>query len=410
MAEAAPDAVLDAVERDLWTSPTPFKELFGQRRGDPLFSGTPYVGLLGALERMAWSADHFARIAMILARLAEYDPTGNVGNRPTESLRTLFLPWIRFSETADGDRLETLGALADKYPQAGWDLLIKIHPANGHMVTDNRLPRWRPWGQDASSRPTHREFSEYVGAIEEHLLSGARADSLRWADMTGIASKLSPETRAQALSALLEQSEVLRQQPAAFDLWARLRLELNRHKSFPDAEWAMAAEEVSSLADAYARLTPLDPVSAHAWLFDGRRELPNPLPALSTPLEDQDNQIYEAQRDAIHAVYAQGGEVSIARLAEEAVVPLTVGYAVSSALEQDSAISLALPHIGAEDPKLRDFAHGVMTALSFRSGWEPLEPVLDQLKDEGAGPGRVAALYLGRAGEHGNMAASRVGR
>ena len=35
-----------------------------------------------------------------------------------------------------------------------------------------------------------------------------------------------------------------------------------------------------------------------------------------------------------------------------------------------------------------------MAAFSFRSGWEPLEPVLDQLKEEGAVPGRVAALFL----------------
>ena len=393
LAEAAPDAVLDAVERDLWTDPSPFKELFGQG-GDPLFSGTPYVGLLGALERMAWSADHFASVAMILVCLAEYEPDNNVRNRPTESLRSLFLPLMRFSETTDSDRLETLKALVDRYPQAGWDLLIKIHPSNGHLVTDNRLPRWRSWGQDVASPPTPQEFWEYVGAIEEYLLSGAKDDALRWAAMMGIMSKLSPETRAQAMSALLEQSEVLRQQPAALDLWSRLRLELNRHRSFPDAEWAMAAEEVSILADAYGRLTPLDPVSAHAWLFDGRPKLPNPLPALSTPLEDKDNQLYEAQRDAVHAIHAHGGEISIARLAEEAALPLTLGHAVSRAFELDVAISLASPHMGAENPKLRDFAHGVMAASSFKSGWEPLEPVLDQLKEEGVVPGRVAALYL----------------
>lgn len=107
LAEAAPDAVLDAVERDLWTNPTPFKEFFGQG-GDPLFSGTPYVGLLGALER----------IAMILARLAEYDPTGNVGNRPTESLRTLFLPWIRFSETADGESVRNSRGFGGQVPSS----------------------------------------------------------------------------------------------------------------------------------------------------------------------------------------------------------------------------------------------------------------------------------------------------
>ena len=75
-------------------------------------------------------------------------------------------------------------------------------------------------------------------------------------------------------------------------------------------------------------------------------------------------------------------------------MPRTAGNAVSRALDSDLAISLALPHIGVEAPKLRDFAHGVMAALTFRSGWVPLEPVLDQFKKEGAGTGRVAALYL----------------
>ena len=381
------------MERDLSANPTPFKELFGEG-GGLVFSGTPYTGLLWALERMAWSADHFARVAMILARLAEYEPDNNVRNRPTESLRNLFQPWIRFSETSDSHRLETLRALADRYPQVGWNLLVQIYPSNDAMFTNHRLPCWRSWGQDVSSNLTHQDFWEYVGAIEGYLLSGVKDDAQRWTTIIGIVSKLSLEMRAQALSALLQQTEGLRQQKAALDLWARLRVELNRHRSFPDAAWAMAAEEVSILADAYDRLTPLDSVSANAWLFDNRPKLPNPLPALSTPFEDQDNQIYEAQRDAILAIYAQGGVVSIARLAEETVVPLTVGHAVSRAFELDLAISLASPHIGAENPKLRDFAHGVMAALSFRSGWEPLEPVLDQLKEEGAGTSRVAALYL----------------
>ena len=393
LAEAAPDALLDAVERDLSANPSPFRELFGQG-GDPLFSGTPHAGLLWALERMAWSADHFSRVAMILARLAEYEPESNNGNRPTESLRSLFLPWIRFSDTPDSHRLETLKALAGRYPQAGWNLLVQIYPSNHDMVTDNRPPSWRSWGQNVSSRPTYQEVWDYIDNIGEYLLSGVKDDAQRWAKMLTIVADLAPETRAQALSALLQQTEVLRQQSAALDLWSKIRLELNRHRSYPDAEWAMATEEVSILADAYARLTPLDEIAAHSWLFDHWPGLPNPLPSLSVSVEDQENQIREVQEDAIHAVYGQGGEASIARLAEEAVVPLTVGYAVSNALEPDAAISLALPHTGAEAPKLRDFAHGVMGALSYRSGWEPLEPVLDQLKEEGAGPSRVAALYL----------------
>ena len=393
LAEAAPDAVLDAVERDLSVNQSPFKELFVQG-GDPLFSGMPHAGLLWALERMAWSSDHFSRVAMALIRLVEHQLESNNGNRPTESLRSLFLPWIRFSDTSDSHRLETLRALVGRYPQQGWKLLVQGYPAGRSLVTDNRLPRWRPWGQDVSFRPTYQEFWAFVDSIGEYLLSGVKNDAERWVAMMDIVSNLESEVRAKALSSLLQQTEVLNQQPAALDLWARIRLVLNHHRSSPDAKWAMAEDEVSTLADAYALLTPADAVAAHAWLFDHWPRLPSPLPALSTPLEDQNSQLHEVQLDAIRAVYAQGGAVSIARMAEEAPLSLVMGDAVSRALEADSAISLAFPHIGAEAPKLRDFAHGVLAALYFSSGWEPLEPILDLLKQEGSGPDRVAAFYL----------------
>ena len=393
LAEAAPDAVLDAVERDLAANPSPFAELFGQG-GDPLFAGMPHAGLLWALERIAWSADHFSRVAMILARLAEYEPEGNNGNRPTESLSSLFLPWIRFSDTPDSHRLETLKALTDRHPQPGWNLLVKIYPSGHDMTGDHPLPRWRPWGQDVASSLTNQEIWDYIDVIGEYLLNGVRYDAEKWTDMTTIVADLAPEIRAQALSSLLEQADVLSQQPASVALWHRIRLELNRHRSYPDAEWAMVADEVALLANAYARLAPPDVVRSHSWLFDHWPELPNPLPSHPPSMEDQENQIFEAQEDAIRAVYARGGEASIARLAEEAKLPRAVGNAAARSFDSGLAVSLALPHIGVEAPKLRDFAHGILVRLSYQSGWEALEPVLDQLREEDPGHNQVAALYL----------------
>ena len=107
LAEAAPDALLDAVERDLSACPSPLSDLLLQE-GTPPFEGIPHAGLLWALELLAWSMDHFSRVVTILARLAESDSGGKATNRPADSLRSLFLPWTRFSETPDDMRLETL--------------------------------------------------------------------------------------------------------------------------------------------------------------------------------------------------------------------------------------------------------------------------------------------------------------
>ena len=346
LAEAAPDALLDAVGRDLSSTPGPFKDLFAQE-GDPFVSGALHIGLVWALERLAWSTDHFARVAMVLARLAEIDPGGRVNNRPAASLRNLFLPWIRFSETPDKQRLETLQTLLDRHRQAGWRLLVEAYPSTRDHVLERRPPDWRPWGHDASLCPTNQECWEFTDAIGQCLISHVQEDAERWADLVDIISNLSPEIRKQALDRLLQRAEVLRQRPTALDLWAKIRSQLYLHRSHPDADWAMGLGDATRLAAAYEKLTPPDPVLATAWLFDGRPRLPNPVSVDQehpNSWENKQKQAEKAQQDAIQAVYEDGGHASIVGLAEIANAPNLVGVAVSLSLDSSLATSLALPH------------------------------------------------------------------
>ena len=393
LAEAAPDALLDAVERDLSASPSPLEDLFGQV-GHSLFDGTPYTGLLWALERLAWSADHFSRVAMILARLASFEVENNIVNRPTESLRGLFAAGLRFTEVSDADRLETLGALADRYPQRGWELAVSIYPSNGTFVQHRRLPHWRPWGQDVSTRQTVEEFREYLAAIEKYLICGVQSEATRWTAFIDLLPMLSSETRLQALCSLLGQAKILSDQPPAKELWDKIRFTLNRHRSFPEAPWAMTVEETTTLFEAYDRLTPKDPVMANTWLFFERPAFPDPAPAESTSLEEKQKRADEAQRDAVHLIYSIGGEPSIIRLAELASIPGAVGRAISRALEVDLSISLALPHVGSSNPELRDFARQAVFTLSRDSGWEPLEEILRQLKASDSKHSQIAEVFL----------------
>jgi hypothetical protein len=83
LAEAAPDAFLDGV-RDATAGTSPvIAAMFtdsGPARATREFSRHQQV--LWALERLAWSPDHFGRVIGILARLAEIDPGGYMRNRP----------------------------------------------------------------------------------------------------------------------------------------------------------------------------------------------------------------------------------------------------------------------------------------------------------------------------------------
>src|SRR5690606_24814270 len=71
LAEAAPEEVLDAVERDL-AGPKHLHKIFEDRQGqNPIHSSSPHTGLLWAIEGLMWSRDHLPRAALCMARIAE---------------------------------------------------------------------------------------------------------------------------------------------------------------------------------------------------------------------------------------------------------------------------------------------------------------------------------------------------
>ena len=395
LAEAAPDTLLSALERDLSSSPSPLQDLFLQE-GTPPFWGVAHTGLLWALERLAWSEDHFSRVASILSCLSELDPGGNVSNRPSESLRGMFLPWRRFSEASDYTRLETLEGLVIRYRQASWALLVAVHPSGHSMVTERQLPHWRAWGQDASRTPTCQECWDFGEAIEKFLISWVQEDVSKWPDIVEIVSDLLPEARAEVLDSLLQKTDEFKDQPSGLDIWSKVRVQIHRHRLHPDADWAMSAEEVATLARIYEELTPSDTISANSWLFDGWVELPDPS---GQKLDSQDSmtteeQLNAAQREAVLAVYESGGTEAVLQLVEAAANPSDVGISVGSTLGQDLAISLASSHIGSKSEGLRQFAHAIASMLHHAEGWDTLQRVLEQVRIAGGDPERVAAVYL----------------
>ena len=389
LAEAAPEALLDVVERDLAADPSPFEDLFPQE-GDALFGGTPHTGLLWALELLAWSPDHFARVAKYLARLAEIDPGGQVANRPAASLLSLFLPWIRFSEASDEHRLETLRMLLDTIPNEGWRLLLGACSSDGG-VTVRQPPSWRPWAQDGSPRPTVEECHTYLGQMNKMLLNGVGTDADRWADLVGIVPRFSPEDRGKTIALLSQQTKALGQHRSAHRLWAKLRELLHRHRSHPDAAWAMAAEELAVLEAVYQELTPADPVAAHARLFDNWPDLPEGKPR---DYEEARERIAEARRKAVRTAHERGGVPAILAIAEVAQEPHEVGVAVARSIGPELALDLAMNHLGSTAPKLRNMAYGGLRALFLQSGWKVLEEAIIRIKASGSKSQALADIYL----------------
>ena len=340
---------------------------------------------------MAWSQDYFARVAKILARLAEIDPGGRVGNRPAASLQSLFIPFIRFTEASDEHRLETLEMLLDAVPLAGWRVAVGAYPAQGGGVIVRDPPSWRPWGQDGASRLTVAEYHSFVRELERLLLAYVGGDAERWSSLVGILSSLSAEARQQGFKLLSQQVKCLSQHPAANGLWNEIREVLHSHNSYPDAGWAMNSGDVAALEATYRELTPTDSVAAYAWLFDNWPHLPKGEPS---EYNEASERIATAQQAAIQAVFESSGTSAITDIAEAANMPHQVGVGVATGLDPGLTLDLALDHLASTSLKLRHMAYGALAALFSQFGWSTLDEAIARAKAGGLMPQALADIHL----------------
>ena len=86
--------------------------------------------LLWALERVAWSPDHFGRVTGLLARLAEIDPGGRMRNRPFNSLVSIFcLPASRDIGAGPGPDGGHRDTLRERHPGIAWQLMMALLPS-----------------------------------------------------------------------------------------------------------------------------------------------------------------------------------------------------------------------------------------------------------------------------------------
>ncbi|HEV2174961.1 MAG TPA: hypothetical protein VGR71_15415, partial [Nitrospira sp.] len=154
LAEAAPRPLLEALEQMLEGDPEGIRSIFQDT--DAIFSSSPHTGLLWGLEIIAWEAQHLARVGLILARLARIDPGGKLVNRPIESLRAIFLPWMPNTSATLSQRLAALDYIVANEPTVGWQLLLKLLPEYHSIGSRTAMPRFREAGPPETEVITHR--------------------------------------------------------------------------------------------------------------------------------------------------------------------------------------------------------------------------------------------------------------
>jgi hypothetical protein len=326
LAEAAPDQFLDAVDAGVSGSTPILGGIFKDSADSSFMSTSPHTGLLWALERLAWSPEYLSRAAVGLARLAMIDQGGTLNNRPSESLRQVFLPWHPQTHARLDARLRVIDTLRQRTQAAAWRLMLGLLPQHHDMSMDHPPAEWRPWGHEQPA-VTHAEYGRGVHELVLRMLQDVGTDGQRWSDLIDSLSRLSQDDEAAVLDALAKLDPNVLPSGSRTEIWHALRKLISFHRSHADATWVLRSDPLDRLAQIHARFSPDTAVERFGWLFGLRPEL---LDGREPDWDAHDKLVQQLRVDAVKEVYGSGRLEDVMELAAKVEQPNQVGIALSS--------------------------------------------------------------------------------
>lgn len=323
LAEAAPMEFMASVEKALHKEPSPFATLFAQEAGG-VFGRQYLSGLLWALETLAWSEDHLARVAVILGGLAAIDPGGKWSNRPINSLAEILLPWLPQTCAKAEKRIASVKALIKNHPEVGWQLLLKLLPEAHQTSSETRKPTWRPYIPANWTRGvTDEEYWSQTEAYAELALLTSAGNFTRQLALVNRISEFPIEAGKKLFDQLLAAKEQFTNQQRE-TLWSSLLRTTTRHTRYAKTEWAMSADRVAEIEGIAEKLKPDSPALLSKRLFSRNSDLYDDV----EDIEAEEQKVANIRIKAVEAIYAAGGLADLLAFAREVDSPNDLGWAI----------------------------------------------------------------------------------
>ena len=394
LAEAAPAVFLDSVLEGS-SGPTPLLGTMFQDSGTPPVFGisSPHSGLLWALETVCWSEDYFLEGIRALAQLAAIDPEGRLSNRPKASLAAILVPWIRHTNASLERRIAAVNQVAEAHPDIGWQLIKDLWPSTHATSMSPRSPRYRDWTPDRRGVPL-TEWATFVEYLVGKAIGCSGADAGRWTELLPQIASLGPKERDRLIIACEERIEELTSDPSdRLLVWETLTNEVERHRRFATAAWAMDEATLARLQSIADGIEPTNDVERYARVFDWHPDIGG---VKYDDFDTHEAAETELQENAARETAAATGIEGLGRLAARCPVPGKLGAVVAKLFADDYATTL-LSWLES-DEKRAEMARAWAGQRAFTDGVPWVASMLDQI-DENESSRRLIIALAARPNE-----------
>jgi hypothetical protein len=365
LAEASPDEFLRAVEFALSQNPCPFDGVFAQE-GDGIFGRNYTTGLLWALEGCAWDEQYLVRSTMALGALAERDPGGQWANRPSNSLTTIFLPWLPQTMAPIEKRKIAVQTLQREFPNAAWNLLLTLLPDQVRTSSHTHKPIWRKTvPKDWEGTITKKEYWDQVSNYVQMASEMAFTDLGK---LTRLVSHLDhlPRPESEKLLVYLSKDEMKRKpEEERFRIWTSLTELVLKHRRFSDAEWALPGDIVSRVESVANDLAPKSLEKINQRYFSGRDW---DLYEENGDWQGQEKKLEDLRRETVRQLLENGGVERVVQFSESVESPNQLGFSLGSVAGNDIDGVILPSMLNAERESLRKLSAGFIWGRFRKNG------------------------------------------
>ncbi|RUX33566.1 addiction module antidote protein, HigA family [Mesorhizobium sp. M2A.F.Ca.ET.042.01.1.1] len=343
-AEAAPNAFLTIIERDLKSDNPVVLGLLRPVDSGVFGSHPSRTGLLWALEGLSWNPATLSRAARILARLAEVEINDNWINKPTHSLSAIFRAWMPQTAASLDERIGLMKILADTHPGVAWKICIEQLDTRGQMGDYSHKPRWRPDGYGYGEPiPTWGPINAFRREMLNMVLDWPNYSAKMLCDLVEHIHDLDDDSRVKVWDTVrLWAKDASDDDRAA--VREKIRVTVMSRRGIRRAETTGRAVMTADAQAAYAELEPADLLNRHHWLFRDVwvQESADELEGEGFDYQKRDERIRQLRVAALREVFQERGITGIFELAERGNAAWQIGWLLATDLIPESDLPQVL--------------------------------------------------------------------
>ena len=362
-AEAAPEEFLTLIEQDLRSTKPVVLDLL-KPAGPDVFSSPVRIGLLWALESLAWK--NLGRVSSILAELSQTIISDNWSSKPISSLRATYKSWSPQTAASIDERLEGLSVLAKKFPDVAWQICMDQFHTGFDVVFHSHRPRWRSDVSGGSTPVTVKEDYAFRRRALDLALAWPNHDQKTLAGLVKHMSVMPAEDQEIVWDLVETWADSETDEKAMAGLREKIRVvaftrrgKKGRRSVIDEARAQIACE----------KLQPRDPVVRYGWLFVQRIVEP------STDNFEDDSFEYSKYEEeigvlrikAMKEIWAEQGIDGVVALLSNSEAPDRVGISLAPNFTSSDTVTALLRQClsvtGSLERKVDRCMQGLLTSL-----------------------------------------------